>query len=292
MSKNQKDRSNSGVRIDVGASVEAKLTAEVPPTAMGRLVDAVTDSFRPFSERRGLRADQIRLQREDVLIEIAKKARERLAIEGGATAPIPNKFLIPFLEKASLEDPESELCNFWANLLVQASKAFDPKLAVYIDILSRIGPKDAKLLRDICFASNYKDGTSWPLGHFVDNEAVIRANIPLLDHSGEGSLDHLSLHEHRRYWLQFKDACNLQYGRLIHATVLLAAGAAYCYDETVRDIDAITIDRLEAERIVIKNVIQFNATRRQGTGSVSYFNLSYIAIDLVRICTRGFTLQS
>jgi hypothetical protein len=296
VSNNPKDTSNSGVRIDVGASVEAKLTAEIPPTAMGRLVDAVTDCFRPFSERRGLRADQIRLQREDVLIEIAKKARERLAIEGGDVHPIPNKFLIPFLEKASLEDPESQLCDLWANLLVEATKSFDPKLGVYVDILSRIGPKDARLLREICFASKYKDGVSWPLGHFAENEARVRASIPLLDRSGEANKLPTSVDDHRPYWLEFKNACTLQYGYLIHATVLLPSGSVFYYGDSIRDFDAITVDRLEAERLLIKKIIQFNAAHddvaRRLAGSVSYFDLSYIAIDLIRICTRNFTIRS
>jgi hypothetical protein len=51
-----------------------------------------------------LKADQIRLQREDVLIEIAKKAKERLAIEKQPIKPIPNKILVPLLEAASNED--------------------------------------------------------------------------------------------------------------------------------------------------------------------------------------------
>jgi hypothetical protein len=230
-----------------------------------------------------------------VLIEIAKKARERLAIEGGDVCPIPNKFLVPFLEKASLEDPESELCNSWANLLVEATRNFDPKRGVYIDILSWISPTDAKLLRDICLGSRYKDGVSWPTGHFAENENLVRANIPLLDRSGEGGLEHVSLDDYRPFWLEFKKASKLQYGQLIHATVLLKGGSFFCYEGDIA-IDAITVDRLEGERLLIRKLISFNATHgnilRRGSGSVSYFDLTYLAIDLVRICTRGFTLQS
>jgi hypothetical protein len=56
------------------------LGGKVPSRALGRLtdsasrgLDALVDLIKPFSEARGLRGDQIRLQREDVLIEIAKK---------------------------------------------------------------------------------------------------------------------------------------------------------------------------------------------------------------------------
>ena len=129
----------SPLNIDVGAKDEAKfeVKAEVPATSAGRFVDAVTDVFRPFSERRGLRADQIRLQREDVLIEIAKKARQRLELEQQPITPLPPKFLIPFMEKASLEDQNSEVCEMWANLLASAAQKYDAKMLAFIDILSR-----------------------------------------------------------------------------------------------------------------------------------------------------------
>jgi hypothetical protein len=73
------------VAVDIGltakASLEAKVSTEIPAQSSGRFLDAVTDIIRFFSERSGLKADQIRLQREDVLIEIARKARVRLEIE-------------------------------------------------------------------------------------------------------------------------------------------------------------------------------------------------------------------
>src|SRR5689334_4355486 len=103
-----------------------QVRAEIPKESMGRLVDAVTDIIRPFSERRGLRADQIRLQREDVLIQVATKARKRLEIEGKIPNPVPNKFLIPFMEKCSLEELDNELVERWASLLATASTSFDP----------------------------------------------------------------------------------------------------------------------------------------------------------------------
>jgi hypothetical protein len=80
------------------------VSVTVPSKPVGRLIDAVTGIISPFSEKGRLKADQIRLQREDVLIEIAKKAKERLAIEKQPIKPIPNKILVPLLEAASNED--------------------------------------------------------------------------------------------------------------------------------------------------------------------------------------------
>jgi hypothetical protein len=67
----------SPISIDVGLKASLEVKTEIPKEETGRLVAALTDIIRPFTERRGLKADQIRLQREDVLFSIVKKALER-----------------------------------------------------------------------------------------------------------------------------------------------------------------------------------------------------------------------
>jgi hypothetical protein len=154
MPKNQ-EKKNSPVEIDVGisarASVEARVSTEIPTLSTGRFVDAITDIFRPFSERRGLKADQIRLQREDVLLEIAQKARERLRVEGLEPSPIPNKFLVPFMEKASLEETGSPLIERWADLLASSSVDPDSAHPRFVQMLSEMTVDDAELLRKVAF---------------------------------------------------------------------------------------------------------------------------------------------
>jgi hypothetical protein len=140
----------SPVNFDVGIGAKAEIKAEIPTSSAGRFVDALTDVFRPFSEKRGLKADQIRLQREDVLIEIARKARERLAIENRAPQPLPNKFLVPFLEAASLEDlGDIKLTDMWANLLANTSQNPASKTPVFINILKELTSEEALLFEYI-----------------------------------------------------------------------------------------------------------------------------------------------
>jgi hypothetical protein len=120
------------VQIDVGARAEARLEIKtrVPSKSSGRLLDALTDIIRPFTEQRGLKADQIRLQREDVAIQIAMKAKERLALAKAKYEPVPLKVLIPLLEKCSLEEPtDDEMINRWAALLASAAggKQVEPR---------------------------------------------------------------------------------------------------------------------------------------------------------------------
>ena len=106
----------------------------------------MVDIIRPFSEKRGLRADLIRLQREEVAIAIAFKATERLRITGDTPHSIPNKILVPMLEKASLEDPNSELIDRWANLLASTARCPHIKAITFADVLSQLGGDQAQLL--------------------------------------------------------------------------------------------------------------------------------------------------
>ena len=93
-------------------------------------------------------------------------------------------------------------------------------------------------------------------------------------------------------WKNFKEKTNLQYGHLLHATVRVGGGTRYYYnDDLVGGGDqTLLFDILERESLVKRSIIplvsQFDGF---DTGSVSYFDLSYLAIDLIRVCTRGFT---
>jgi hypothetical protein len=139
------------IQIDVGARAEAKLEirTEVPKESSGRLVDAFTDVLRPFSERRGLKADLIRLQREEVAIRIAQKARERRLIEGGEITPVPTKILVPLLEQGSLEDNNDEyMIDRWADLLATASTKAETEPR-FVGILSELSGSQAQLLEKI-----------------------------------------------------------------------------------------------------------------------------------------------
>lgn len=144
------EQTKSAVAVNVDIGAKAELRAEIPAISSGRLIDALTDIIRPFSESRGLRADQIRLQREDVLIAVAKKARERLALENIPVQPVMNKTLVPLLENASLEDPADEdMIERWANLLASEVSDPGPNRRWCIKILSEIDSEEANILDEI-----------------------------------------------------------------------------------------------------------------------------------------------
>ncbi len=162
------EKSGTPINIDLGIGAKAELRAEfkgeIPQSSMGRLVDAFTDAIRPFTESRGLKADQIRLQREDVMIEIAQKAQRRLAIDGSTPNAIPPRILVPLIEKASLSDPDdADLLEAWSNIMASASKDVRANHILFIDILSKL---DAKHLEYLEFLAQ-PNANSRPIDEFL-----------------------------------------------------------------------------------------------------------------------------
>jgi hypothetical protein len=125
------------------------ITISVPVKSAGRLVDAFTDMLRPFSESRGLKADQIRLQREDVAIEIARRARRRLEIEKAPLQAVRPKILVPLIEAASTEDlTDDYMIERWANLLASSSRddSVEPR---FVGLLRELNGRQAMLLESV-----------------------------------------------------------------------------------------------------------------------------------------------
>ncbi len=142
------DASETPLKIELGASakVSLEIKTEIPSGSMGRLTDAITNLLSPWSEARALKADLIRLHREEVAFEIAKRAARRLTFEQATQQSIPLKVLVPLLEKGSQEDVKDDyMINMWANLL--ASTALQPSVSPQlVAILSEMSAREARLL--------------------------------------------------------------------------------------------------------------------------------------------------
>lgn len=176
------------IKIDVGVSAKAEIKGEVPSSSLGRLVDALTDVIRPFTEHRGLRGDMLRLQREDVMIKIAEKAHQRLALEGLSAQPVPNKILIPLIEKASLCEPDDQyIIERWANLLASASRGASANQSIYVDILSKLDPVHLRYLEFLA----QPDVENRPPDEFLHIDADIDAHFEnlLSEHINSVELD-------------------------------------------------------------------------------------------------------
>lgn len=138
------DKSELPIKAEVSAKLEVK--TEIPPDASGRAVHELLNAISPFTEGMGIVGAHLRVHREKVLIKIAKIVRERLAIEGKVAIPVPPKFMVPFLEKASCEDIESELVDRWASLLEEAATDYSDGLLIFARILGELGAEEVRVL--------------------------------------------------------------------------------------------------------------------------------------------------
>ena len=118
MSKRKSEKVLVKARATAKAELVAKATYSrkrvttevIPPDVTRARSGAWLNLISPLTEWATLkgdeiryRRDQLRIQREDGLSKIIQDAARQIN-NSGKTRPIPNKFIVPFLEKASLED--------------------------------------------------------------------------------------------------------------------------------------------------------------------------------------------
>jgi hypothetical protein len=266
------------LKFELGAKASLGIRGEIPKASMGRLVDSLTDIIRPWTEKRGLRADQIRLQREDVAIEIAQKARRRLALEKIEPKALSTKLLIPFLERASLEDDDVPLRDAWASLLVSATKTEQARHLTFIDILSRISSQELRLIEEVCFAHKGFPDTQYPRGHAEENLNIVSENARryLINAHLDGS-------EAPSPRDKFVAETNLTYGRLMHLSVQTRHGRVFFYFLGLAGAERFqSVEILQRERLV--DIVM---TYPYGAGGieVGYFNVTSLGIAFVQDCS-------
>lgn len=108
------------------------------------------------SELGELAADHIRYYRWRSAISIVEKARKWANERGIKTDEVPVRFMLPFLERCSLEAEDTAMADRWSTLLVNAVTHYESKFEVYSHILSNITADEAKLLRCMwCKSTEY-----------------------------------------------------------------------------------------------------------------------------------------
>ena len=168
MAKPRKPRALGGVKA--GASVKAEASAKALVKASYEVKKPVTryipedvtrprnsawlDLISPLTEWAGAKEDELRyrrellrIQREEALNAIAVKAAPKLHIISGK--PVPNKFMVPFLEQASLEDPDSALIDLWAGLLVSVSEKFQSYHVHFVSIIGQLSSEQGEIFKKI-----------------------------------------------------------------------------------------------------------------------------------------------
>jgi len=133
--------------------VKKKITAHVPEDVTRAKANAWLTLISPITQWAGLRGDQLahkrellRIQQEETLAEIAERAASRIAALKRPIAPVPIKFLVPFLEKASLEEPDSRLIDMWSNFLVSVAESYNPHFVYFVTIISQLSATQGQIL--------------------------------------------------------------------------------------------------------------------------------------------------
>lgn len=175
MSENE--RPKLPVSIELGAKANLEVKAEIPPASAGRFLDALTDLIRPWSERRGLKADSIRLHREDVALEIARRAAKRIALENSNPQRIPLKVIVPLLEKGSQEGADDDfMIDRWANLLASAAEEGSSVSPRFVSLIGELSSRQARLLNEMPRAGGHLDSAAKTLMHEFVVKAISEPN--------------------------------------------------------------------------------------------------------------------
>jgi hypothetical protein len=268
----------SPLNIHVGAKASLELKGEIPKESLGRTLDSLVDLIRPFTEARGLKADNIRLQRTEVAYKIAKMTREAAELENVALIPPPTKFFVPFLEKASLEDRDEELHSRWSTLLLSASTHYDARHLTFIDVMSRLSSDEIKLLEEVCLSNPQILETFYPDGHTVVNQHITTEFCGLV----RKQLPPVTTQDLRRVFDNYVGKHPLAYGRVMFAKIYNAGYVLFATDYGVpRSQKHRSLEILEHEKL-----IGFRTSESVGTGvTVGYFDLTPLGIAFVEACS-------
>lgn len=150
----------SALSIQASAEIGASAKYEVKRTVTEHIPEDVTRAnnnawltiLSPITQWAGLIGDKLahkrellRIQQEETLTAIMLRAAPKLALLKLPIEPVPIKFLVPFLELASLEEPDSELVKMWANLLVSSAENYHADNVYYVGLISQMSSVQATL---------------------------------------------------------------------------------------------------------------------------------------------------
>jgi hypothetical protein len=143
-------------------SYEKKIREVIPPDVTRAKSRGLLDLFSPLTQWAGLQGDslyfkrlELRIHQQDALEELAAAVQEKIK-DKPPRHPVHPKVLIPALEGASLEGPNSPLLDWWANILV--SEAHGGSVRPYhISLMNQLGTDEARFLDSIWKRSKGKE---------------------------------------------------------------------------------------------------------------------------------------
>jgi len=119
--------------------------------ASERLANAVLDFLSPISEGAGFIGTKLRGYRMEAALKATVRAKEICEANNLPINPVPPKFLLQWIEGASLEDinDDDNLIDAWSNLLVSNSSSLNKNSILFCDLLKKIDSSHAKYLFEL-----------------------------------------------------------------------------------------------------------------------------------------------
>jgi hypothetical protein len=146
--------------------------------ALGR---ALTDFLGPAAQEGGqVIADQVRFLRWRVGVRIVERAQRIAEEKRLSSGRIPLKFLVPFLEQASLQEEEGDLSEMWSHLLAKARDSYSDRHVTFLGILNALSPAEAEVLKHMWrTADAQKLFSAWTVHTPMDHLERYMASSPL-----------------------------------------------------------------------------------------------------------------
>jgi hypothetical protein len=159
------------------------MTEDESKRSLGR---ALSDLLGPAASELGqLLADQVRFARWRAALAIVERAKSISKERGLSRKVIPIRFLVPFLEKASLQDTESDIAEMWSALLARAQDEYEDRYISYIEILNRLSSTESHMLNNMWKTANDSIFSAWSIGapmehlvgHQMEHSPILGSSI-------------------------------------------------------------------------------------------------------------------
>jgi len=165
--------------VKIGASEALKPYNELMQKLLGR----------PAAELGGIWGDSLAVYRFKRRLRHLKRVQEMISDAGFEPQAVPLKLLVPILQNGSLEEDDT-LQDKWAALLVNAAHDEGETLAIFVNILSQLSGRDARVLEIIAkLARSFSPMSLVSLGKIIEE---IGAEFPITQDRLSEHVDNLS----------------------------------------------------------------------------------------------------
>jgi hypothetical protein len=250
-----------------------KVTGNVPDKTMGRLGEALADLISPITETTGLIGDSLRFHRERMaerLIEGARAKAEQLQVE---VKKVPYKFMVGWIEAATLENEDSPLNDLWENLLVAGMTSYQSYLEMFVNILRELGGTEVKVLKELALRQTLDTGAGLVPAKASENQFPAAFQSVLA--SG------LAPHEVWAEMCQMNDERRVGGFHLIGSIVSKGGGSAFYYHPLYHD-NFVAFELLTRERLVEINKSVSPSLIQDHTFELITARLTQLGVSFVR----------